>query len=542
MSVASFSLYQPVYGGDVAQFYYTPTDLQPKLRLGNSLTLTYQAAPAGGAGADTLSQAPTAVQIDLAPATVDPVEMAQFVIAGERYFVRNGVLVKNVSPSTGAGAPAGTFNPATGIATINVLPPSNPASITVEGLVTAYAPAPTSYVVGRVSAAPLKPGVTQLLATTVDGRQLTTVENSGLLTATEIDGKIDIQSGIYTLKFGRKVIWASLTQEEKGQAWADPGLIDGEGKVWKPTAVMPSSVRLTTVGISYVPVSKEILGLDAVRLPIDGKVQIFRRNDMVAIHHSQTQTMTPVQGQQVFLNRQRLARVRVYDALGVRVPSDRYSLDPDSGALMWANPLYIQGYATPFTVENIIEDKGQILDVDIGNTLKLNLTLSHDFPAGAKVSSALLATQDMQARTSVPFSQYTWSGVWSDSLIGQGTVWQYDYVGYPIEVSNAHAEQERWRIEFTSSISFKLIGERLGQIATGSVNGDFFPINPFTGGPYFTIRAAGWGGGQATGNLLRFNTYAATYPVDLIQCIQPGPGSGNPKQFRVFILGDKDRP
>ena len=67
-------------------------------------------------------------------------------------------------------------------------------------------------------------------------------------------------------------------------------------------------------------------------------------------------------------------------------------------------------------------------------------------------------------------------------------------------------------------------------------------INPATGEPYFTLRATGWGGGWAAGNVLRFNTVGALFPVWVVRTIQQGPETVPNDSFTLLIRGDVDRP
>ncbi|STY93805.1 hypothetical protein [Moraxella bovis] len=70
-----------------------------------------------------------------------------------------------------------------------------------------------------------------------------------------------------------------------------------------------------------------------------------------------------------------------------------------------------------------------------------------------------------------------------------------------------------WALVFRSNTAFALIGETVGEIAQGSINGDFAPVNPMTGKPYFSISQSAFGTGWDAGNVVRFNTVGASYPV-----------------------------
>ena len=112
----------------------------------------------------------------------------------------------------------------------------------------------------------------------------------------------------------------------------------------------------------------------------------------------------------------------------------------------------------------------------------------------------------------------------------------------PITVSNAGALTERWAVIFTNTTAFTVAGEHVGVIATGNTSSDCAPLNPASGTPYFTIPALGWGLGWATGNVMRFNTVGAYYPVWTVRTIQQGPETVPDDAFTLLIRGDVDKP
>lgn len=172
------------------------------------------------------------------------------------------------------------------------------------------------------------------------------------------------------------------------------------------------------------------------------------------------------------------------------------------------------------------------------NRVTFNRPLTKAFPAGTLVSS-MLFLGDLRARTGVAFSQESWGAVWADARIGSAIIPQYQQGLNPILVTNQGAVSERWAIIFTNSTQFRLVGETLGQIATGDVNSTFAPMNPATGVPYFTIAAAGWGT-WAAGNVLRLNTYGANAPVWAGRAVLPSAPSSAPDSLTLAVRGDID--
>ena len=85
-----------------------------------------------------------------------------------------------------------------------------------------------------------------------------------------------------------------------------------------------------------------------------------------------------------------------------------------------------------------------------------------------------------------------------------------------------------------------MVGETAGVITTGATSADCTPINPVTGEPYFLIYAAGWGGGWATNNVLRFNTDAAHSPIWIARTTISGTPTADDDSFKLQIRGDAD--
>ena len=86
------------------------------------------------------------------------------------------------------------------------------------------------------------------------------------------------------------------------------------------------------------------------------------------------------------------------------------------------------------------------------------------------------------------------------------------------------------------------MGEHVGVIAQGTTAVDLAPINPATGVPYFKLRAAGWGSGWGAGNVLRFNTVGALFPVWVVRTIQQGQETITDDIFTLLSRGDFDTP
>lgn len=95
---------------------------------------------------------------------------------------------------------------------------------------------------------------------------------------------------------------------------------------------------------------------------------------------------------------------------------------------------------------------------------------------------------------------------------------------------------------FTSTTEFRIVGETLGQIGTGTINTITAPINPNVNAPYWSILATGWGSGWSAGNVLRFDTIGCNYPVDLARTVLQSNPSTLKDKFRIQVRGSIDNP
>ena len=481
------------------------------------------------------------LQIDLCPhsiATVTPGSVA-FTLAGHTYWDIEGVIHRDVDANTGVGTVSGAIDYQTGRVTLTDWI-AGPCAITVTSLLIENYPWQVVAYQGYANVAPVRPGSFTLAATAADGELLTaTADASGVITGDSIRGNINVETGIFELEFGELLLDADLSADEKTEPWYDAENVTADGHIWRPRAVWPATIRYNCVAYVYMPLSSDILGIDPVRLPLDGRVPIYGVGYVVVIHHTQTTEISnPANGQVIDCGCERLAWVKLVDANGDPVATDKYTVDLDAGTVTLDD---VTGLTAPLTLTDRIEDMRLINDVEINGTLTVTKALSHDFPLGTYVSSALILG-DMFARVTNIFEQNTWTGAWSDDLIGSAPLASFNNTLYPITVTNAGATQERWAVIFTSSTAFKVVGEYSGQIAVGDINTDFAPINPATGVPYLTIPALGWGQGWATGNVLRLNTIAANRPVQIARTILQSETASGSDQFCIETRGGVDTP
>lgn len=482
------------------------------------------------------------------------VQGVQFNVGGTRYVQQaDGTVVSNPSGTTGAGTTAGSITSSTGAINIDTWDTGASSGTTAFQGVLAVpdsgenSPYTTGNIIMRTATAPLRPssfsvsgytapyeGNTEPGSAAPEGVWFQAYSDAdGILDTDYVKGRIDYESGIVDLWFcnpvpppntGGPVLDLSFLQ------------IPGVTTVY-PGLARTASLRYNAVSYSYLPLDADILGIDPVRLPSDGRVPIFRPGGFAVVGHTGEITATVSNAQVIDCARVRLSRVRVIGNDGV-VINTGYTTDLEAGTVTFTD---VSGYSQPVTVQHRIEDMAIVRETQINGEISFTRQLTHDYPVpGSYVSSALIAggNGDMFARVSVLFDQATWNGTYADVVSGSPATGTFNAAQYPIAVTNRGARTERWVVQFTSSTAFNLIGENVGVIAVGTINSNCAPLNPATSVPYFTIPALGWGSGWATGNVLRFNTVGAEFPVWVVRTVQQGPETVPNDSFTILIRGD----
>lgn len=463
---------------------------------------------------------------------------ANFVLGGVLYRqLPDNTLVRDPSPTTGGGSPSGSVAASAGVVELSYWVAgqaptvSNWRGVIAPPTAGLEAPFATSYTVFRTAAAPLRPGSLSVLGTLMDGTTFNVNAGvDGKINGTRVKGRVDYEYGVVELYFVNPAGPAGLDVDLSHLQIAGLTQIPAD-------LVMINSIRYNTVSYSYLPLDAELLGIDPVRLPSDGRVPIFRPGGFAVVGHTGAITATVSNGQTINCARVRLSRVRVVGANG-QVINTGYSADLEAGTVTFTD---VSGYSQPVTVQHRIEDMAVIRDASINGEISFTRALTHDYPAGSYISSALI-TGDLFARVHLVWDQASWDGSWQDTLKGSAATATYNTSQFPIAVSNRGAISERWVLRFTNTTSFEVIGENVGVIATGTTATECAPINPATGVPYFHIDPLGWGAGWATGNVLRFNTIGSMFPVWVVRTVQQGPETVPDDQFTLLIRGDVDTP
>ena len=503
-----------------------------------SVTVRYRLTDSPQAETETITL--SAIELDLSNGYAEAIVpgSVRFRFGGDTYIDRNGQLYANISPVTGAGTYAGTIDYSTGNIVLNSWATGSVNDIDLLSLTTQVGKEPVASMVFRIPSAPVRPQSFQLRAVPIDGGgQITaTADETGYINGTGMVGRITYETGVVFLRFGEWVVAAG----NEGEEWFDPSAVDEDGMIFRPSHVYADTIFFNAVSQTFLPLDATILGLNPVRLPQDGRIPVYAPGDVVVILNDQTTVGTFTNGQQTDLGRIRIAKLSIRDSANQELEANRYSVDLNTGLIDWVD---LSGVSQPLTITDRIEDMAVLTDVQITGRLGLSQPLTHDYELGETLVSNAIVYGDMFARTSVPFDQQTWTGVWSDQRIGSDTVGQYNNGQYPIEVDNASAIQERWALIFTSANTVNVVGENVGQILSAvSISSDISPINPNTSQPYFTLPSEGWGAGWSSGNVLRFNTIAANAPVWIIQSIAQGEATDDNYTFCLEIRGDIDTP
>ena len=371
---------------------------------------------------------------------------------------------------------------------------------------------PVSYIIFRTPAAPLLPGVLQIRATMGDGTSLVgSAGTDGKIQGDGVNGEVDFTTGICKVTFGKweNDTWLTLPPEE--QPFWYRGAQKSGGKVWHPYTVKASTILLNCVATYFLSLESKLLGLDPVRLPIDGKVPIFRDGYIVLIHSSKDTllydgssplTGAPAANKTYSTNRTGLSDLALYDSTGKYYPEMtagaycpelnknkvNYTVNVQDGTVTFGqspdlndytlpmvNNQY-QTYQLPLKAKTRIEDMCLATDTQITGHIGLSRPLTHAYVAGETMVSSVLASGDLQAAAYNEFIQNSWDNVWSDDLRGYNPLASYDLVNFPIQVVNKGGIKERWLIRFTSSDKFDIVGENLGVLASG------LPVQPISNG------------------------------------------------------------
>lgn len=482
---------------------------------------------------------PFAPVSDLLPGIVTPIIAGSVLLrspVGTLASDRLGGLVQYYH--NGAWATAGTIDLVTGRIAWSNWERTAP-TITRVACTSTAGEALSSVFVFRTAAAPLRPSSLSLqLPAPGGGVQIVTSNAQGQLVGQGVVGTVDYEFGLVRIAFGTMVPKAEIENEP----WYNPSTEDGAGNAWRPNPQVMSTLRYAAVAYEVIPVDPEIIGVNPVRLPSDGRVPIFEVGDYAVVHtHDALPPQAVTDNQTISLGVERLSRIVIWGADDKEILHG-WARDLDAGTVQI---LSRDGWARPVRIAWSIEHMALIREAQIGGQITLNRPLTHHFPAGGKsyISSALMLG-DRYARVSHLFDQEAWDGVsYLDFSSGKVATATYNDTAAPIEVDNTGAITQRWALQFLSPTTVRVVGESVGVVvASHPIGNDLAPINPNTGTPYFTMKKEGWGSGWAAGNLVRLNTVGAGAGFCLVRAVQPGDYTELDHRFSILARVDIDRP
>lgn len=507
---------------------------------GGKVSVSYRPALVGSFEvSETLPAQP--LEFSLTPYSSDSVVpgTVRFTLGSTVYEDNEGVILHTVNPSTGSGTIAGSINYDTGDVTLTDWV-AGAATFSLQSLATMRGRFTETEFYFRTEVAPIKTGQFQLATTSADGELLAAAaDNSGDLIGDEVEGTINVEMGLGQIRYGKRVLETTLTAEERLEEWYDVADMDEDGYIWKPRPVIPTTARYNAVYYTTSPVDSSLIGIDTARLPSDGRVQVVQPGDTAILHHTGTYTMpNPLTAAQVVnLPRGGLSQVILLDTAGTQVSTTKYTVNLNSGAITMANPLDLAAYLQPLTAHHTIREMARISDVEISGQIQLARSLTKTIPVGGYLST-LLAAGDRFARVFNVRMIQTWTNFTTDGAAGLS---EYDDVNYPLVVTNEGTIEEDWAVVFENATTVKIIGDRLGQIATGvSITGIISPLSKITNLPYFSIAVAGWGTGYVYGNALRFKTFGASFPHWHLRCVQPHDWDGSGDVYEWQSIGEVD--
>lgn len=505
----------------------------------NGITLRFYSATAG-AVTDNLKS--DTLEVDLLPTFAEVVTPASvnFKWGKKSYFDKQGQIFTDLNTTTGAASLAGTIDYARGTALLKTWQWTTGAAPDIVSLVTSVSGNAVDAVTFRTPQSPIRAGSLQLRATAIDGSLITArATYGGALTATDVNGSVDAEYGVADVRFGQ---WVANDANAQAQSWYNPANVDG-GQVWHPVMVFAETITYNADAYTYLPIDSNVVKIDTVRLPQDGRVPIFRRGDSILIRNAQTDNLGSAftGGQTIQLSRTDVDRICLMDADNKPVLGDLWDYDLDAGTITFKPSIDLSSYKMPLKATHAQEQRNRIVDLDIDGTLSLLFATNRNYPIQDTYVSSLLIGDDLQVRVSVPFTQRSWNNVWQDTPVGDQLLNKLKLTDYPMVLTDDGAITDRWMVKFISGSQFELYSEALGFVGKYDTLTNLAPINPATGKPYFTIdkRAFGTDTPWAVQDVIRFNTWGTLMPVWVLCAVQPNPNPPTGTDgFEQYLFGD----
>lgn len=463
------------------------------------------------------------LEIELAPNLAERIVTGSvhLKVGNKFHFDRAGAMYTDLDTSTGYARKVGTIDYQNGVIRLSEFTDINARIVALSTTIDSN---PVDAATFRTPSSPIRAGSLQIRATTATGEQLSAIAQlDGSINDNKITGTVDVESGVAAVKFGELVNAAGNENEPWYQAEA---VVDG--KIFKPAHVLAETITYNAVAYTYLPLDTAVIGIDAVRLPQDGRVPIFRRGDMIVIGNRIIEDIGSAHTAKgvVSLSRGDLDGLCVFDNAGKSVDAHLYDYDLTAGTLTWSEPLDLSAYQMPLKVKHGQEEENRIISVDIDGTLTLQFPLRRNYPATNTFVSSALIGGDLQVRVTAPFGQKAFDNIWADERRGDDIRSRLNVTDFPFVLTDDGTTTDRWAIVWRDAMQFDLFSEALGFVGRYDTLTDLAPINPATNKPYFTLPQGAFGirggvSGWAAGETVRFNTFGTHIGVWILRAVQP---------------------
>lgn len=270
-----------------------------------------------------------------------------FSAGGKRYVAKaSGDLQVDLSPVTGIGTSVGSISAGQGEVVLNAWPAAmapavsdwrGVASAPINGVGTPFNTYTTTI---RLATAPIRTGSFSVLGTMQDGTTFNySADSDGYIDEPRIKGRINYTTGVVKLVG----VSPSGPSDPVDLSWLGiPGVTTEHIDL-----IRTETLRYNAVAFTYLPLDAELLGIDPVRLPSDGRVPIFRPGELAVVGHTATTTpATAVNAGTVNTGRTRLSRVRVLGNDN-HVIETGYTEDLEAGTVTFTD---VTGYSQPVRV------------------------------------------------------------------------------------------------------------------------------------------------------------------------------------------------
>ena len=344
------SFYSPQTSG-----YFAVTST---LKAFNAATVTVSYRDTASSGSDSKTVTATNLNFDLTTGFDEQIltGSVRFRLGNDTFVDRGGTLYRNVDPTNNSGIASGTVRYGTGAVELTSWTPNIDNTLLLRSLATTTDLPPINHISFRTPLIPVRPqSITVVVASLDHGNLTLTFDEFGKVETDYAHGTVNYDTGFVDIYFYKKTkktdnLWIL------DEPWYDPLLeyTDFGNTVWinVPVWVDASSVRYNAIAYTYIPLDSEILGLSATRLPIDGRVPIFRMGGIGVISASKSFELPDnTAGKTYALADQRISWLELEDSAGTKVPYNMYVVDYDYGKFTLNGDFALNALAPPLTAK-----------------------------------------------------------------------------------------------------------------------------------------------------------------------------------------------